>query len=175
MAKVKWGKQTVAKFFGGKITFSLSADKSKADYIKDVDDVIARSTNLQPAFKAVGDYLLGSTRRTFEAEGRPKRWQALSPTTIADRARKGFAPGPILVRTRRLMNSLTRRGAPGLVLRARPRSLQYTSTVPYFKYHQFGTDRIPARVMLLLQKQDHSQISRIINTYIRTGQVIKAR
>ena len=173
MAKVKWGRDTVVKFLGGKITFSLSADKSKSDYVKDVDDIIARSSNLQPAMEAVGEYLMGSTRRTFEAEGRPKRWQALKPATIADRARKGYPPTPILIRSGKLFRSLTQKGAPGSLLRAGPRSLRYTSTVPYFKTHQLGGDTIPQRLMIVMQKQDASQVSRIINTYIRTGEVIK--
>lgn len=172
---VRWGQQTVAKFLGGKITFSLTANKSQADYVKDVDGVIARSTNMQPAMEAVGEYLLGSTARTFKAQGRPSRWQPLTPATIADRKRQGFGAGPILIRSRRLVNSLTRKGSPGLVLRARPRSLQYTSTVPYFGVHQDGGGDIPARIMLQLQKQDNAQISRIFNTYIRTGEIVKGR
>lgn len=173
MPRVKWGRDTVVKFFGGRIVFSLSGDAPKADYIKNLDDIVTRGSNLQPAMEAIGEYLLGSTRRNFEAQGRPKRWQRLAPTTIADRGRKGYPPTPILIRSGKLFRSLTQKGAPGLVLQARPKSLKYTSRVPYFEVHQKGGDHIPQRMMIVLQKQDRGQIGRILNTYIKTGRVVR--
>lgn len=167
----RWGKQTVAKFMYGQVMFDLSGDRTKEEYVKDLDGIIARSTNLQPAMLRVGQYLMGATLRTFEAEGRPRKWQKLSPRTIADRKRLGFAAGPILERTGELKRSLTQRGAKGSIFRPGPRSLRYGSSLPRFEIHQKGLENVPKRVMLIIQKQDRSQISRILNTFVREGDV----
>lgn len=167
----RWGKETVAKFLGGHVFFNLSGDRTQDEYTKDLDGIIARSTNMTPAMKRVGEYLMGATLRTFKAEGRPRRWQALSPLTIADRRRLGFSDGPILKRTGTLERSLTQPGARGSIFVPRPRSLRYGSRLSYFEIHQKGLGNVPKRVMLIIQRQDRTQISRILNTYSREGRV----
>ena len=166
MAKQRWGKTTRVKFIGGELLISLLADKSAIDYQKDLNGVIARSTDMRPAMQKIGEYLLGVNLRNFEAEGRPP-WEPLKPATIADRLRKGFGAGPILQRTKTLFFSLTKRNAPYQIFRARPRSLVLTSTLPYFEIHQKGGAIIPKREMLGYQKQDRSQSTRIINNHVK--------
>jgi phage gpG-like protein len=166
MAKQRWGRQTRVKFIGGEFLVSMAADKSAIDYQKDLNGVIARSTDMTPAMLKVGRYLLGVNLRNFRAEGRPK-WQPLTPATIQDRIRKGFGPGPILQRTQKLMKSLTEEGAPFQIFKARPRSLLLSSRVQYFEFHQKGTRFIPKREMLGYQRQDKSQITRIINDFVK--------
>jgi len=169
---VAWGKRTVLKFLGGEAIVRVSTDPlSPPDYVKSLEGIVKRSEDMSQAYFAVAQYIMGSIDRTFKAEGRPRRWQKLADTTIADRIRKGFGPKPILVRTGLLRNSLTRMGAPQQHLRIGPRSLQFGSNVDYFLPNQMGTDTIPAREMFLLQRQDNSQISRILNTYVNTGEV----
>ena len=111
---------------------------------------------------------MGSVRRTFEAEGRPLPWTPLSPQYAARKARTWGTP--ILVRKGDLLDSLTEEGNPYVLLHITPRALQYGSTLPYFRAHQYGTDRLPARPMLVLQRQDRAQLSRIINKFVLTGQ-----
>lgn len=166
-----WGKQTVAKFVGGEITVKLSGAKSPADYVKDLNGIVKRSEDMSPVFEAYARYLMGVVARNFEAEGRPKRWAALAPSTVQDRIRKGYGPGPILERTGKLKRSLTERGATGNILRIGPKSLKYGSSVKYFVYHQYGTSTMPARKMMVAQRQDNSQLSRIANTYLREGRI----
>jgi len=166
MAKQRWGKQTVIKYIGGEMLLSLEANKSAIDYQKDLEGVIARSTNMTPAMLKVGLYLLGVNLRNFNAEGRPN-WTPLKPATIQDRIRQGFGTGPILQRTKILIRSLTEKGAAYQIFRARPRSLQLTSTLFHFPFHQKGTTHIPIRQMMGYQKQDQSQITRIINDYVK--------
>ena len=166
MAKQRWGKTTRVKFIGGELLVSLQADKTAIDYKKDLEGVIARSTDMTDAMERVGLYLLGVNLRNFQAEGRPK-WTPLKPATIQDRLRQGFGAGPILQRTGLLINSLTRKGAPHQLFRARPRSLVLASRLPYFEIHQKGGAIIPKREMLGYQKQDKSQITRIINDHVK--------
>ena len=166
MAKQKWGRSTRVKFIGGEFTISLQASKSEVDYVKDLNGVIARGTDLTVAMERVGNYFLGVNLRNFQAEGRPK-WTPLQPATIKDRLRQGFGAGPILQRTKLLFHSLTKKGAPYQIFRARPRSLIVSSRLPYFEIHQKGGEHIPKREMLGYQKQDKSQITRIINDHIK--------
>ena len=167
----RWGKETVAKFLGGQVIFNLTGDRTKEEYVKDLDGIIARSTDLTPAMAKVLKYLMGATLRTFEAEGRPRRWQPLSAFTIADRRQQGFSDGPILDRTGELKRSLTQSGARGSIQVARPRSLRYGSSLSRFEIHQKGLENVPARVMLIIQQQDKSQISRTLNAFVREGRV----
>ena len=167
----RWGRQTKVKFLGGEVVFKLSGGREADEYVKDLNGIAARGKNLQPAMEKILTYLMASTSRTFEAEGRPAKWKPLSPYTIQDRAEQGFPPGPILVRTGKLKKSLTQPGATGSIQKATPRTVQYGSSLPYFQIHQVGTSDIPKRVMVLLQQQDKAQVSRIINTYIREGKV----
>ena len=166
-----WGKSTVVKFIGGEVVFRLEGPQSPQDYAKDLNGMVERSKDLSPAFEAIARYLQGVVMRNFKAEGRPVKWAPLAPSTIADRMRKGYGSGPILQRSGGLMKSLTTPGAPGFSLRVGPRSVAYTSNIFYFRFHQVGTSKMPARPMLVFQKQDHTQVSRILNTYILTGEV----
>lgn len=168
-----WGQETVAKFYGGELHLRLEGDRSKDDYIKDLNGIIERGRDMRPVMDKIGKYLMGSTLRTFEAEGRPRKWQPLQPATIADRQRKGFGPGPILVRSGALKSSLTSAGDSNQILKVGSKSLQYGSKLIYFRTHQHGDSNrnIPARVMLILQKQDRSQIGSIISRYLKSGAV----
>jgi phage gpG-like protein len=166
-----WGKDTVVKFLGGELHFRMEGDRGKDDWVKDLQGFKQRGNNLQPAFLAIARYLMGSVRRTFEAEGRPSPWAPLSPKYAAWKARVWGTP--ILVRKGDLRDSLTEEGNPYMLLRITPRALQYGSTLPYFRAHQHGLPErnLPARPMLVLQRQDRAQISRIINKFVLTGQV----
>lgn len=155
---------------GGQVEFRVSSRQPPADYVKDLRGMAERSKDMRPAFKAIALYLMGSYARNFKAEGRPK-WPALAASTIADRRRKGFGSGPILVRTGALRDSLTKPGAPGQHLKITPKTIQFGSNVKYYIFHQYGTQNMPARPMALLQRQDKAQVSRIINTYVREGKV----
>lgn len=171
MAKQKWGKTTRIKYLGGELTINLFADKKEDEYVKQLDGIARRSMDLRPAHTAAANYIRGSVARNFEAEGRPSKWASLQQSTIQDRARQGYAPGPILQRTGKLKASLTQEGAPGSLMKVTPKTLQYGSNIPYFPIHQHGAPgaNIPQRVMVILQRQDRSQLSRIYNRYIKEG------
>lgn len=87
----RWGNETVAKFYGGQLRFRLEGSRKQDDYIKELDGAIERGRDMRPVMGKIGQYLMGSTQRTFEAEGRPQKWPPLKASTIADRRRKGYA------------------------------------------------------------------------------------
>ncbi len=177
MARQKWGLNTKVKFIGGELKVNVDGSTGPDDFKKDLNGIITRGSNMKPAMEEIGRYYLGVTRRNFKAQGRPKKWSDLQPATIADRIRRGFGAGPILQRTKRLFNSLTKKGAPGGIFKATKKTLQYGSKVRYFNTHQFGDSgrNIPRRQMIKHQKQDGSQVSRITNRYVMTGEVIRVR
>ena len=169
MAKQQWGKDVSVKYLGGEVIYRVFGEQSEDDYVKNLDGIAKRSMDLRPAHLKAGEYWRGSVARNFEAQGRPSPWAKLKPETIKDRLRKGYSAGPILVRSKLLKNSLTQAGALGSLFKATPKTLQYGSSIKYFKVHQDGTSKIPKRVMVIIQKQDRAQISRIYNRYVKEG------
>lgn len=85
-----------------------------------------------------------SMRDNFESRNAGKQlvdggWKELKDSTIRDRKRKGYQPGPILVRSGKMKKSI------------RPNNVRKYSAevgsfdVDYAHYHQKGNKRLPAR------------------------------
>ncbi|MBF0556606.1 MAG: phage virion morphogenesis protein [Nitrospirae bacterium] len=64
----------------------------------------SRMSNLSPLMATLSDDLMRSVQKNFAEEGRPK-WDALKPSTLADRAKKGYT-GLMLQRKRGLLSSI---------------------------------------------------------------------
>lgn len=81
--------------------------------------------------------------RQFGSEGmymgRP--WKPLAASTIQNRLALGFGAGPILQRTGKLKSSIK------MVFKS-SREARWKGTVDYYKYHQMGTSKMPARQIL---------------------------
>ena len=85
-----------------------------------------------------------ATKRNFKSEGfAGQRWQALKPRTLADRAAKGFPPGPILYRTGKLSRSYSIQVKGNIVV--------WDWRTPYASTHQWGVlaAHLPARPFIL--------------------------
>ena len=162
MARQRRGQHTRIKLVGGEMTFSVS-DPQLIEMRVPIEHYLAGARNFKPVFEAYWKYHQRSIERNFAHEGRPKRWKPLAPITIAERLALGFGPGPILVRTGRMKR--------GFRARIGPRSYRVFNRAPYFSYHQLGTDRIPARPMLVLLPQDKAQFTKLARRYMTTGKV----
>lgn len=68
--------------------------------------LLARSRNPEPAMAGISMRMLGAVEDNFRAEGRPTKWKALKPSTLATRAAAGKS-GKILQRTGHLARSMT--------------------------------------------------------------------
>ncbi len=86
-------------------------------------------SDLTPAMRIIGEIVLASIRRNFEAGGRP-RWPGLSAATIAQRKARKKWPGQILIRSGALLRSINYR--PG------PESVAVSTNKIYAAVHQFG-------------------------------------
>ncbi len=144
--------------------------------------------NLTPAFKASGVYMRGSIEKNFRAQGRPARWQALAPATLAARRKgKGNGSAQILVNNADLKNSFSAEATGSSVEigtnKVQARRLQFgypgkkNTKRPRYKRGarrgkikpvrwQRGHTPTPARPFLMFQTEDYSQIGAVFNRHL---------
>lgn len=112
-------------------------------------------------------------RAVFSSEGSAGRgrWAPLAPRTLAERARLGFGPGPILVRTGALRAhvlaapaKVTRRGST-VELRIEPAPV--VGGVPKYVYNALGTSTIPGRPMVALGPAAAAKVTSTISRQLR--------
>jgi phage gpG-like protein len=138
-----------------------------------LDGYERRLTTLAIPFAAVYRDFRQLEARRFDAEG--PGWTPLAPSTVANRARAGVGPSPILEVTKRLRASLTETGANDAVLRDEGDSLFMGSKVPYAHWHQTGgstAGRPPARPEVVITEADSVRWALIVARYLTgTGPV----
>lgn len=110
-------------------------------------DMHARAQDLSPAWEEVLDWWAAANKEQFASRGRRWRapWKPLSPSTVAQKRREGFLNEP-LVRTTDLRRELTNR--PLGVEHLRASELVAGTDLPYARFHQRGTRRVPRRVLI---------------------------
>jgi phage gpG-like protein len=128
-----------------------------------------RMRDMRPAFNAIADDLADSLRRNFNTQGTygGAKWSPLSPKYRVWKA-KNYPGRPVLVRTGALRADLTKR--PFGVEKITAQSMDVGTALPYFKYHQHGTPRMPRR----RQELNEATRRRMVKTaqrFIMTGQV----
>jgi phage gpG-like protein len=120
-----------------------------------------------PAFHKIADDMREDIGHRFEAEG--PGWAKLAASTLAAKAAAGLPP-EILQATRKLMRSLSQKGA-GHVEEVGDDFLRFGSSVPYGKFHQKGTTKMPERKVIDFTEADRRGFVRTLQRYIRTGEV----
>ncbi len=113
-----------------------------------------------PAWNDIADDFAQMQQKRFDAEG--PGWAALSPEYAKWKARH-FGGKPILQRSGALMASLTSRGS--VVQNMSPAALTLGSVVPYAKYHQSGTSRMPARPLIRFEQADRQRWVKILQAW----------
>jgi phage gpG-like protein len=104
----------------------------------------------------IGTDLLADNLANFATEGRlyggavghAGMWAPLRPSTIRDRMRRGYGPGPILHRTGEMEASLTSRHHPGNVFAVTPTSVTVGTRDRKAIFHQLGTRKMAARAVV---------------------------
>jgi phage gpG-like protein len=146
-----------------------------ADDIQGLTRLLGRMSQLatdtrhvERALHAAGNYAVGSIEKTFEQQGRPKKWTPLAPATLS-RRRKGRGRGgsKILIDTAKMKNSIeyqvhSEGVSVGLnAVQARRQHFGY----PGGKGR--GHSRTPARPFLVLQEpEDVAAIGDIFRRHI---------
>lgn len=131
-----------------------------------------RARDLGPVWPNVVQVFQGIVAKAFDSEGGSTGapWAPLTPSTNADRVRKGFPPAhPILQRSGKLRRALTI--GEGAAIISSPTSMQYVVSqqeTPYFKYHQSNAPRkrLPRRAPVLLTADDKTALVHPIRLYI---------
>lgn len=125
--------------------------------LRKISDGVA---DLSDAMRDVGDYLAGFfAGPVFASRGQVigHSWEALNPSYAAYKAE--FYPGrPPLIREGKLVNSFSfTSGSSWAVV---------TNTDEKFAWHQLGTRRLPARVMMDLDEQRQTHVQDILTERI---------
>lgn len=132
------------------------------------------AVDLTDQMREVAVLLRQASERQFQTEGAytGEKWPELALSTQRDRLRHGYpAKHPILVRTHRLIDSLTRSADPDHVEEPSADSLRFGTRVPYAVYHQSSRPRhkIPFRPPVGLTEADKRAIVRVLQAGIMEG------
>jgi phage gpG-like protein len=123
---------------------------SLAETHRYLSGVEGRVSDLRPAMEEISEDFYRHEERAFGTEGsilRSGKWAPLSPRYAAWKAR--HYPGrTILVRTGKLKASLTQPGAEGAIREVTEDGLEIGTSISYARYHQWGTGRMPARLVI---------------------------
>ncbi len=96
------------------------------------------------------------TNKVFVSQGSSNAggaWNPLSAKYLKRKVKK-FGNRPILEATRKLRKSLTNPRADGSVVVIEPTEFAIGTSLTYAKYHQFGTSKMPQRVLVAFTEQD---------------------
>lgn len=150
--------------------FALGERVFSRDLLRFADN----ANDLTDQMSEVAVILRQASERQFETEGgyTGEKWPELADSTQRDRVRHGFPPKhPILVRTHRLMDSLTRAADPEHIEEPSADSLRFGTTVPNAVYHQSSRPRhkIPFRPPVGLTEADKRAIVKTIQAGIMQG------
>lgn len=155
---------------GGDFSMGATLDKKQVKLLDlRFSKYAERTSNLSPVFMQVGEEYRKEVKKQFESEGMHggQPWVGLSRLTIADRRRKSFGIGPILVRTGDLKNSLTKRTAQTINV-VTPRMWIYGTSVQYGIFHQSRAPRrkIPRRAFLVITAKFRLFVVRALHKFI---------
>jgi phage gpG-like protein len=124
--------------------------------------------NFRIVARPVSDEIYSIERAQFQTQGQRagSRWPARSQAYLASLTRlnrSGFrSVAEPLRRTDALFQAVTTRGAPGGVYEESEDSLTLGTSIPYARYHQEGTLRMPQRKIYDLTERDVQGIGRVI-------------
>lgn len=122
-------------------------------------------TDLRPAYEEIADRFASMELLLFATEGASggAPWAPLSPGYRTWKERN-YPGRPILVRTGDLRRDLTRR--PFGIEVITTDTLRVGAKVPYARYHQTGTPRMPRRPPVNLTEAQRQELVKIVQAYI---------
>ena len=123
-------------------------------------------SDFRPVWPEIHMYFLRGTIEQFESLGARggQRWEPLSARYAKWKA-QAYPGKPILVRTERLKRSLSVGGSePDQIKDFQEMSATFGTRVPYARFHQRGTRRMPARPVLQPTQRD---VDRMVSRLFR--------
>lgn len=127
----------------------------------------ANAGDMRPAFDNVHVLLLAVENRQFGSEGGAFSggWKPLAASTVRYKAKHGLDPR-ILHATGDLRRSFANNHAKGHVYRASANEMFVGSSIPYARFHQTGTKRMPRRRPFELNEQVRRQVVKILQEHL---------
>ena len=137
-----------------------------------IHDMRSRTNNLMAAWETFLNWFADQNRLQFGSRGERWRtlWPELAPSTLVEKRREGFYTD-VLVRTSDLLRSVSDR--PLNIEMVLPHEVQAGTRVPYAKYHQYGTRRMPRRRLFdAAEIEREGALSSVIGSWIATGRPV---
>lgn len=136
--------------------------RSAADFSRQFD-VAANVSDFRPVFQEIASEVVAPTvAENFKAGGRP-RWAPLSESRRERKATLGLS-SRVLVATGK-MEQLATEASNYRITRSELKAAPFG--VPYWGYHQVGTNKMPYRVIMMLQAADRTKINSMFADYMR--------
>jgi phage gpG-like protein len=130
-----------------------------------------RMQDLSPIFEAADSWFRGDMKDQFESQGAflqgGVEWTPLSPE-YAKRKPEPPAPFGILYRSGDLYRSLALEGGDHIKQVGTHEGI-YGSSVPYGRYHQDGTGKMPQRKIIIVLNKLRQRLARTTLTYLKSG------
>ena len=132
-----------------------------------------RLSDLTPAMKGVGEYMLVRTRERFDDEVDPdgRKWQALASSTIKSKQRRKTKPGK-RARVRAGASDVLKESfllRDTIAYNADSTSVRVGTPQEYGIFHQSDEPRskVPQRKFLGVNAEDLAEINEIVTDYLR--------
>ncbi len=146
--------------------------RSAKDYSRFFVTAAAIDDFREPLEDVAQDVIAPSIAANFDAGGRPS-WTPLAESTVAKKSSMGVSnPGKILFHTGALEEAATN---PSNYQVSKSELVAAPFGVDYWIHHQTGTEHVPQRVIMKLQAQDRTAITRIMANWIRTHMIFDPR
>lgn len=114
----------------------------------------------EPLTKSVHEVVIPSIAMNFLLGGRPK-WRQLSPERISARR----SASPILIDKRKLLNAAVGK-TTWRITDTEANMERIDEKVPYAKYHQSGTSKMPRRQFAILHPRDVDDIVDVFSEWL---------
>jgi len=138
----------------------IKIDKSKVEgsFKKLLSDIKTRANE---PLKESAQVLVDESIRNFGTQGFTfgEAWKPLKPSTVKHRARMGLGARPILIVSGRLKKGVKIKSVSNT-------KAEVGNDVPYYPYHQLGTNRMPQRQILKETDKAKKAILLIFNNWV---------
>jgi len=127
-----------------------------------------RAQNLRPAWDVIREDFYTHENSLFAAEGQVGAfgpWTPLNPEYARRKQREGFSSA-ILVRTGRLVASLTNFHSGDSIYRPSAQAVEIGTAVPYAAFHDEGTRNMPAREPIRIDEDTEQRWASIVESHI---------
>lgn len=148
-------------------SFTIEGEEQVARMLSRTTEKI---NDLRPFLDGVSTFLSTvAMAEQFSTEGgRTGGWAALSPRYAEDKLQR-WGSQPILVASGRMRQSLTGGGAGSVSRQIGGDTLEFGTSVPYARFHQSGTSRMPQRRIMDLADADRRTIMKMLQQHLFTG------